>query len=506
MYQDKLRDQLSKLWTNDYVLLTKFIAPLIFTNLVVDIGEQFLNRSVARSSDAVNVLASFGLAYVFVKFFVGVLDEMKQVGLVLVQDKVAYRKVLLYSSFQGICVAIFLILLATTQIGVWAIKDLHETSTTVTELTRSAFFYLSAYPLIDLIAWYHGGILLQDHHGFIVGCASLADIIGQVVAIAVLLYTPLVCVNPIVVPILASYAGVVLRLVIILVAFFRTVFPKMGREVVVPITVWKVTTFASPLMFTMTIQRISRPLVNLLVARLAPSKCAATEALAVLTATYPLGHIVYGWLNELRPIVPAFGRAGIDKSNRVISGAKMGIFSFVLTAVSALICFGTFWTPTVSISILEYVVGVSYELALQSVIPLKMFAFLCFAVGIRAPLTGWLTLHKQTKLIAPSGAVRVATCLTLLFTLPYLGLSGASMGVLALVFSFFTESTTVVVAAAIYAFWMVYKARRFKLLRSNEIECSLIKDDIGKENEDDLSTLLTDHEQHLSGQYSIRLS
>ena len=58
-----------------------------------------------------NVLASFGLAYVFVKFFVGVLDEMKQVGLVLVQDKVAYRKVLLYSSFQGICVAIFLILL-----------------------------------------------------------------------------------------------------------------------------------------------------------------------------------------------------------------------------------------------------------------------------------------------------------------------------------------------------------------------------------------------------------
>lgn len=37
-------------------------------------------------------------------------------------------------------------------------------------------------------------------------------------------------------------------------------------------------------------------------------------------------------------------------------------------------------------------------------------------------------------------------------------------------------------------------------MRSNEIECSLIKDDIGKENEDDLSTLLTDHEQHLSGQ------
>ena len=57
--------------------------------------------------------------------------------------------------------------------------------------------------------------------------------ISQVIAIAVLLYTPLVCVDPIVVPILACYAGVILRLLIVLVAFFRTVFPKMRRDIVV---------------------------------------------------------------------------------------------------------------------------------------------------------------------------------------------------------------------------------------------------------------------------------
>ena len=50
----------------------------------------------------------------------------------------------------------------------------------------------------------------------------------------------------------------------------------------VPVTVWKVTAFASPLMFTMTIQRISRPLVNLLVSRLASSKCAATEVVVLI--------------------------------------------------------------------------------------------------------------------------------------------------------------------------------------------------------------------------------
>ena len=44
------------------------------------------------------------------------------------------------------------------------------------------------------------------------------------------------------------------------------------------------------------------------------------KALAVLTATYPLGHIVYGWLNELRPIIPAFGQVCITSCMRLYDG------------------------------------------------------------------------------------------------------------------------------------------------------------------------------------------
>ena len=43
-------EHLSKLWRNDYVLLTKFIAPLIFTNLVVDVGEQVRQCSIGFSN------------------------------------------------------------------------------------------------------------------------------------------------------------------------------------------------------------------------------------------------------------------------------------------------------------------------------------------------------------------------------------------------------------------------------------------------------------------------
>lgn len=53
-----------------------------------------MNRSIAHSASVVETLAAFGLAYVFVKFFVGVLGEVKHAGLVLVQDRPGFLKIL----------------------------------------------------------------------------------------------------------------------------------------------------------------------------------------------------------------------------------------------------------------------------------------------------------------------------------------------------------------------------------------------------------------------------
>ncbi len=52
----------------------------------------------------------------------------------------------------------------------------------------------------------------------------------QIFSVAILLYTPLVCKEPIAVPILAIYSGVVTRCTIILVGFYRMVYPKMRKE------------------------------------------------------------------------------------------------------------------------------------------------------------------------------------------------------------------------------------------------------------------------------------
>ncbi len=72
---------------------------------------QFLNRSVASSVNVVDTLAAFGLAYVFVKLFVGMLQEVKQVGVVLVHDRPGFHKLLLCVVIMGIAVTIIIVVI-----------------------------------------------------------------------------------------------------------------------------------------------------------------------------------------------------------------------------------------------------------------------------------------------------------------------------------------------------------------------------------------------------------
>ena len=55
----------------------------------------------------------------------------------------------------------------------------------------------------------------------------------QILSVAILLYTPLVCNQPIAVPILAAYGGVLTRCTISLIGFYRLVFPKLSKTTVV---------------------------------------------------------------------------------------------------------------------------------------------------------------------------------------------------------------------------------------------------------------------------------
>ena len=53
---------------------------------------------------------------------------------------------------------------------------------------------------------------------------------AQIISVAILLWTPLICQAPIAVPILAAYCGVLTRCAITLSAFYYKVYPQLSKS------------------------------------------------------------------------------------------------------------------------------------------------------------------------------------------------------------------------------------------------------------------------------------
>ena len=443
-----------------YRTLFWFLLPLVITELIYELGIQVINGGIARVPRPTETLAAYGIAWGLTSFLTGTVSQTRQMSMVLVRDRATFHTVFrCVAGFGGVH---FLILscLAFTPVGLWVIDELHAADPVLGGTVRRALGLLLPIPLIVGITRFLSGLLLRVRRTDIVSYAMMAGISMSVVSVFLFLPTPTVQADPILLPVAATYFGVLTELAVIIWGYRRFVRRSLrrggstdgeqaaGQDVVGeatekdsgsepvsrrqhPLTATYVLRFYWPLAITIGIQALSRPIINLFVAR----GTDGTESLAVLTIVYALAHLPYGWLNELKNLPPAFQRQ--DPDGRIIRR---------FTAICGLISFGTmalmFWTP-VRFFLLETLIGVDHDFAVQCTVPLIIFSFFPLAVTMRSYLHGIALRDHRTGAIAPSGPARAGAIVIVVNVLALFDLHGAIRGVAALYSGFVTETIVV---------------------------------------------------------------
>ncbi|XP_033097354.1 progressive ankylosis protein homolog isoform X2 [Anneissia japonica] len=409
-----------------YWLLTKFIAPLALTILAADVAEQVLNRGLSSAKNATEMLAIFGIAYTLTKFASGPFQEFKNVSLVLVHNKKEARIGLITLFLLSAIVITFALLIAYTDFGYFITHTLYSLDEDVGQATRKAVLMLSFFPLFHGMSWYVAGYLLQLKHTALVGSASVIDVAVQIGTVFGLLQTDIVNTTPVLVPIIAVYTGVLTRFSILFIGFL--IHRRVTRTNVTEtrtnessLSILRVLMFWWPLAIVQAVQKISRPMINLFVARDLGGSDEAVQAIAVLSLVYPTGRIPFGWLNEMKSLQPTYLKIG----------------------------FSLFWIPGIVTSFYTNSLDLSAEVALMCVVPLKIFSIFPLFTGWRAHNTSWLLLKKKTTALFPSAVMRLVFLIIVLNVFPKMGLHGAPLGIAALLIGFVVESISVQIASFI---------------------------------------------------------
>lgn len=456
-----------------YRSLFWFLLPLVITELIYELGIQVINGGIARVPRPTETLAAYGIAWGLTSFLTGTVSQTRQMSMVLVRDRATFHTVFrCVAGFGGVH---FLVLacLAFTPVGLWVIDELHAVDPALGSTVRRALGFLLPIPLVVGITRFLSGLLLRIRRTDIVSYAMMAGISMSVVSVFLFLPTPTVQADPILLPVIATYFGVLTELVVIIYGYRRFARRSLHRAVSSEeeqavrqdaggepvgkntgqntggepigqntggepvsrrpyrLTAAYVLRFYWPLAITIGIQALSRPIINLFVAR----GTDGTESLAVLTIVYALAHLPYGWLNELKNLPPAFQRQ--DPDARIIRR---------FTAVCGMISFGTmvlmFWTP-VRFFLLETLIGVDHEFAMRCTVPLIIFSFFPLAVTVRSYLHGIALRDHRTSAIAPSGPARAGAIVIVVNVLALFDLHGAIRGVAALYSGFVVEAIVV---------------------------------------------------------------
>lgn len=411
-----------------YGQLIRFMLPLVLMVMVQEFGEQVLTAGMARMPRATETLAGYGLAWGLTTFLAGTLTQSRQLGLVLVTHEQAFRTVFQFVLLVGCGLSALLVCLAVTPLGIWVIEDIHQVGADLSEVVRQAFFWLIPFPILRGLSRFYGGMLIQMRRTDVVSVGTIASIGMSIATVFTLLATDMVQAKPILLPLFATYAGVLTEFMIVWWGQRRFVNLKTDGDV---LGFGEIIRFFWPLALIMAVQAGTRPLINLFVSRASDG----TEALAVLTIVYALGHVPYGWVNELRSLASAFKNEADSRRyiQRFVVGCGLVSFGIMLVL---------FWTP-IRGYLLETVIGVGPALAVHCETPLLVFIGFPFVVALRSYYHGIGLVERRTKAMAPSAPSRIMAVVVMFAALSQFEMHTATRAVGALISGHTVEALVV---------------------------------------------------------------
>jgi hypothetical protein len=414
-----------------YLELSRYLLPLALTIIVQELGGQFLNGGMARVPQATATLASFGLAWGLVSLPLSALLQVKQLSLVLVDSRPSFARVSAFVWLSGLLAGLLVVSFTFGPSSVWLIEGLHGIEPGLSGAVREILFWFIPIPLLRALTLFYAGLLLQIRRTDLASYATVAGLVASILTVFGFLPAGFVQANPIWLPIIVTYAGVLVELAILLWGQWRFIGPSLA-EAGSDLSLGYIVRFFWPLAFIMIIQGVSRPLINLFVSA-GPD---GPEALAVLTVVYALALLPYGWLNEIRNLAISFkGDAdSLPYIRRFAAGC--GLLSLAMMLVM-------FWLPPLRVYILRNLIGLEPALAAKAVVPLLIFSLFPLVVTIRGYWHGIGLLERRTKALAPSAPARLAAIWLSLVILQNFQLAGASLGVTALLAGFTAEALAV---------------------------------------------------------------
>jgi hypothetical protein len=417
-------------------VLLRFLFPLAATVIARDLGGPFINGGIARIPEATETLAGFGLAWGLAFLVASPFSLISLVSLAFAENAASHRRLLGLAAGGGLLLSAVIASLATLPLGDWVLQELHGVDEDLAARTRLGLLLFIPLPLFEGLIRYYSGILVKVHRTVVITAGTFARILCSIGAVFALLPQKFVHTEPMFLPVAVIYAGWIAEACVIGWGYRR-----YGRRLVVSgageaVGYGRVWRFYYPLALVILIQAASRPVVSLFVARGEHG----AESLAVLTIVYPLGHLLYGWLNELRNLPRAFrDKEGFEAPIRRLTQC-CGFLSFCVMAA-------LFWTP-VGGYLLREALGLTEGLAARCGAPLAIFVFFPVVVAVRAYVHGMAVLRERTSALTFSGPARIAIILMMLVALPGAGLQGATLGIAALLSGFVLETA---VAALVLA-------------------------------------------------------